>query len=76
VKFHPIRKLDTTTGQYVTDKYAIRSDCNRYTVAKVTLNHLVWYEAYRSKEYIGRSRDPEAAKELCAVDAGLAERVA
>ncbi len=53
-------------GSRVVNKYAIRSDCGRYRVARVYVCGDVWYEAWYSGEMIGEpTHDPEEARKIC-----------
>lgn len=55
----PIRNQDGGT-----DRYAIRSECGRYTVCRVMAGGH-WYEAWHGKERLGWDREAHVAKGMC-----------
>jgi len=58
VIWSPIKRGDKV------DKYAIRSDCGRYTVCRfISDGH--WYEAWHGKERLGQDREASIAKSMC-----------
>ena len=50
------------------DQYAIRSDCNRYTIARVYSSGQCWYQAWRGKDFMGMSEDIGQAKRYAELD--------
>lgn len=49
-------------------KYAIRSDCGQYTICKVFVFNVLFYEAWRGKERIGAYDTADQAKSICEQD--------
>jgi hypothetical protein len=73
MRFVAIRRQDGTA-----DRYAIRSECGRYTVCKVILDRSVYFEAWRGcgvrALMLGQpTQDALEAKQLCTDDAKAAQ---
>lgn len=53
------------------DQYAIRSECGNYSVARVIVWAVTWYEAWHGTQFLGRDKDAETAKHLCATHSAI-----
>jgi hypothetical protein len=52
------------------DRYAIRSDCGRYTIARVVVGGLDRFEGYRGSDLIARGASADVVKQAISAHAG------